>query len=46
MNVGLGDGSVRFVSGNISSNTSLTVPGTWQMAMIPNDGGPLRDDWN
>lgn len=46
MNVGIGDGSVRFVSGNISSNTSVTVPGTWQMALFPNDGGPLRDDWN
>jgi prepilin-type N-terminal cleavage/methylation domain-containing protein len=46
MNVGLGDGSVRFLTATISSNTNLTTPGTWQMALIPNDAAVLPDDFN
>jgi prepilin-type N-terminal cleavage/methylation domain-containing protein len=38
MNVGLGDGSVRFVSVNIS-------PTTWARACDPQDGAPLGNDW-
>jgi len=38
MNVCLGDGSVRFVSGNLS----LT---TWSQAVDPRDGGTLSSDW-
>ncbi len=36
--VGMGDGSVRNV------NRSITVP-TWSMAVLPNDGGVLGNDW-
>jgi prepilin-type N-terminal cleavage/methylation domain-containing protein len=36
--VGLGDGSVRNVSGNIS-------PATWMSAVLPADGVPLGPDW-
>jgi prepilin-type N-terminal cleavage/methylation domain-containing protein len=38
MNVGLGDGSVRQVSGGLSTNT-------WVLACIPNDGAVLGADW-
>jgi prepilin-type N-terminal cleavage/methylation domain-containing protein len=38
MNVGLGDGSVKGVSANISA-------GTWAQACTPNDGGVLGSDW-
>jgi prepilin-type N-terminal cleavage/methylation domain-containing protein len=36
--VGLGDGSVRFVSGGISQTT-------WQNALLPRDGNILGTDW-
>lgn len=39
MNVGLGDGSVRFVS------STLSLP-TWQCAVLPADGLPMGQDWN
>jgi prepilin-type N-terminal cleavage/methylation domain-containing protein/prepilin-type processing-associated H-X9-DG protein len=45
MNVGMGDGSVRFVSSNITSNLSLTAPGTWQLLLVPNDGMPIAEDF-
>lgn len=45
MNAGLGDGSVRFLTANISSNYSWTNPGTWQRLVVPNDGNPLGDDF-
>jgi prepilin-type N-terminal cleavage/methylation domain-containing protein/prepilin-type processing-associated H-X9-DG protein len=38
MNVGLGDGSVRFLSASIS-------PTTWWIAVVPNDGLVLPSDW-
>jgi hypothetical protein len=38
INVGLGDGSVRFVSGNISQTT-------WFAAVTPAGGEPLGTDW-
>ncbi len=38
INVSLGDGSVRFLSGSISE-------ATWQHACDPIDGNPLGDDW-
>jgi type II secretory pathway pseudopilin PulG len=38
INVGLGDGSVRQVSKNIS-------PQTWWLAVVPDDGLPLGNDW-
>jgi prepilin-type N-terminal cleavage/methylation domain-containing protein/prepilin-type processing-associated H-X9-DG protein len=38
MNVGMGDGSVKFVSGSIS-------PATWAAACDPRDGAPLGADW-
>jgi len=38
MNVGLGDGSVRYVSGSMS-------PTTWALACNPQDGAPLPNDW-
>jgi prepilin-type N-terminal cleavage/methylation domain-containing protein len=38
MNVGLGDGSVRFLSGSLSVTT-------WQLACDPRDGGTLGNDW-
>lgn len=38
INVGMGDGSVRLVSSNIS-------PQTWRLAVIPDDGLPLGTDW-
>ena len=38
MNIGLGDGSVRFVSGGVS-------PTTWASACDPRDGVPLGNDW-
>ena len=38
MNVGLGDGSVKFVSGAVS-------PTTWAYACDPRDGQPLGSDW-
>jgi len=39
MNVGLGDGSVRQVSAQISATT-------WYLACTPNDGNPLGADWD
>jgi prepilin-type N-terminal cleavage/methylation domain-containing protein/prepilin-type processing-associated H-X9-DG protein len=39
MNVGLGDGSVRFV-------TPALTPITWASACDPRDGVPLGQDWN
>jgi prepilin-type N-terminal cleavage/methylation domain-containing protein/prepilin-type processing-associated H-X9-DG protein len=38
INAGLGDGSVRFVSGGVS-------PATWAAACDPRDGTPLGADW-
>jgi prepilin-type N-terminal cleavage/methylation domain-containing protein/prepilin-type processing-associated H-X9-DG protein len=38
MNVGLGDGSVRFVSAGVS-------PTSWAHACDPRDGNPLGSDW-
>ena len=38
MHVGLGDGSVRPVSGSISEET-------WKRALKPDDGKPLGSDW-
>jgi type II secretory pathway pseudopilin PulG len=38
VHVGMGDGSVRFVSQNVSMVT-------WQNACDGNDGNPLGDDW-
>ena len=38
MNVGLGDGSVRFLTGTIS-------PTTWANACNPQDGLTLGNDW-
>jgi len=38
INVGLGDGSVRFVSGSIST-------ATWWYALTPNGGEVLGNDW-
>jgi prepilin-type N-terminal cleavage/methylation domain-containing protein/prepilin-type processing-associated H-X9-DG protein len=38
MNVGLGDGSVRFLTQGMSA-------ATWQMACDPQDGAPLGGDW-
>ena len=38
MNVGVGDGSVKFVLGSIS-------PTTWAAACDPRDGAPLGSDW-
>ena len=38
MNVGLGDGSVRFIAQGIS-------PTTWWIAVVPNDGLVLGSDW-
>jgi prepilin-type N-terminal cleavage/methylation domain-containing protein len=38
MNVGLGDGSVRFVSRALSQ-------ATWTSALLPSDGNPLGSDW-
>ena len=38
MNVGLGDGSVRFVTSGISATT-------WAYACDPRDGNPLPSDW-
>ena len=38
MNVGLGDGSVRFLSQAVS-------PTTWWIAVVPNDGQVLPSDW-
>ena len=38
MNVGLGDGSVKFVNGSVS-------PATWAAACDPRDGVPLGSDW-
>ena len=39
MVTGMGDGSVRNVSGNVSQ-------ATWQLALTPADGTPLPSDWN
>jgi prepilin-type N-terminal cleavage/methylation domain-containing protein len=39
MVTGMGDGSVRIVSGNVSQPT-------WQNALTPADGNPLGTDWN
>jgi prepilin-type N-terminal cleavage/methylation domain-containing protein len=39
MQVGMGDGSVRGVSGSISNST-------WEHACYPNDGTVLSADWN
>jgi prepilin-type N-terminal cleavage/methylation domain-containing protein len=39
MNVGLGDGSVRFLSAGISANT-------WWQALTPAGGEVLNSDWN
>jgi prepilin-type processing-associated H-X9-DG protein len=38
MNVGLADGSVRFLSQGLSSTT-------WWIAVVPNDGQPMPADW-
>jgi prepilin-type N-terminal cleavage/methylation domain-containing protein/prepilin-type processing-associated H-X9-DG protein len=38
MNVGLADGSVRFVPRGLSSTT-------WWIAVVPNDGQPMPTDW-
>ncbi|HEX4608293.1 MAG TPA: DUF1559 domain-containing protein [Urbifossiella sp.] len=38
MNVGLGDGSIRFVSSGISATT-------WSYVCDPRDGNPLGSDW-
>jgi hypothetical protein len=38
MNVGLGDGSVRFLTGGLSQ-------ATWERACDPRDGAPLAADW-
>jgi prepilin-type N-terminal cleavage/methylation domain-containing protein len=38
INVGLGDGSVRFLSGTMS-------PTTWALACDPRDGAPMPSDW-
>jgi prepilin-type N-terminal cleavage/methylation domain-containing protein/prepilin-type processing-associated H-X9-DG protein len=38
MNVALADGSVRFLTDGISGTT-------WWLAVVPNDGIPLPDDW-
>ncbi|MBA4065342.1 MAG: prepilin-type cleavage/methylation domain-containing protein [Isosphaera sp.] len=38
MNVGLGDGSVRFLTGSLSQTT-------WEQACDPRDGAPLGGDW-
>jgi prepilin-type N-terminal cleavage/methylation domain-containing protein/prepilin-type processing-associated H-X9-DG protein len=38
MNVGLADGSVRFVNQGTSSTT-------WWLAVVPNDGLPMPADW-
>ena len=38
MNVGLADGSVRFVSQGLSSTT-------WWIAVVPDDGQPMPADW-
>jgi prepilin-type N-terminal cleavage/methylation domain-containing protein/prepilin-type processing-associated H-X9-DG protein len=38
MNVGMGDGSVRFLSQGISATT-------WWIAVVPNDGLVLGSDW-
>jgi hypothetical protein len=39
ISVGIGDGSVRLVSNNVS-------PRTWWLATDPADGEPLPQDWN
>jgi prepilin-type N-terminal cleavage/methylation domain-containing protein len=39
INVGLGDGSVRFVAGSIN-------PNTWWQALTPAGGEVLNSDWN
>jgi prepilin-type N-terminal cleavage/methylation domain-containing protein len=39
MNVGVADGSVRYVAQSIS-------PTTWWLLLTPNDGTPLPPDWN
>ena len=38
MNVGMGDGSVRFVSAGLNSTT-------WWIAVVPNDGLPMPSNW-
>jgi prepilin-type N-terminal cleavage/methylation domain-containing protein len=38
MNVGLGDGSVRFLAQGMSGTT-------WWRAVVPNDGLPMPSDW-
>jgi hypothetical protein len=38
MNVGVGDGSVRFLAQGLS-------PNTWWLACLPNDGLPMPSDW-
>ncbi len=38
MNVGMGDGSVRFLSQGISATT-------WWIAVVPQDGLPMPSDW-
>jgi hypothetical protein len=38
LSIGLGDGSVRFINPDIS-------PRTWNLAVQPNDGMVLGDDW-
>ena len=39
MNVGMADGSVRFVSASLS-------PTTWWIAVVPNDNLPMPSDWD
>ena len=38
MNVGMGDGSVRFLPQSLN-------PNTWWIAVVPNDNTPLPADW-
>jgi prepilin-type N-terminal cleavage/methylation domain-containing protein len=48
MNVGIGDGSVRFVSASISTGSPYATPpvyGSWERALLPNDGNPIGDDF-
>ncbi len=38
MNVGMGDGAVRFVRGSVSQQT-------WTRLLLPTDGQPVGEDW-
>jgi hypothetical protein len=39
MNVAMADGSVHFINDSIPGTT-------WWIAVVPNDGIPLPNDWN